>query len=106
MRDVTVSSFATISTAFHRQQLFENLSSISFSTTCPHSALGHPDAFSLVLTVGQIHCGLIDKREEKKMSIKSKILWLSVSLALMSSMIAPAVADEWNKETKLEFSGP
>ena len=40
------------------------------------------------------------------MSIKSKILWLSVSLALMSSMIAPAVADEWNKETKLEFSGP
>jgi hypothetical protein len=40
------------------------------------------------------------------MNIKSKILWLSVSLALMSSMIAPAVADEWNKETKLEFSGP
>ena len=40
------------------------------------------------------------------MNIKFKILWLSASLALMSSMIVPAVADEWNKETKLEFSGP
>jgi hypothetical protein len=40
------------------------------------------------------------------MNSKFKILWLSASLALMSSMIAPAVADEWNKETKLEFSGP
>src|ERR1700680_2217218 len=40
------------------------------------------------------------------MNIKLKVLWLSASFALMSSMIAPAVADEWNKETKLEFSAP
>ena len=40
------------------------------------------------------------------MNIKCKLLWLSASLALMGSMIAPAVADEWNKETKLEFSAP
>ena len=40
------------------------------------------------------------------MNIRFKVLWLSASLALMSSMIAPAVADEWNKETKLEFSAP
>jgi hypothetical protein len=44
--------------------------------------------------------------EEKEMNIKFKVLYLSASLALMSSMIAPAIADEWNKETKLEFSGP
>jgi len=29
-----------------------------------------------------------------------------VSLALMSAMVTPMMADEWNKETKLEFSGP
>jgi hypothetical protein len=40
------------------------------------------------------------------MNIKLKVMWLSASLALMGSMIAPAVADEWNKETKLEFSAP
>jgi hypothetical protein len=40
------------------------------------------------------------------MNIRFKVLWLSASLALMSSMIAPAIADEWNKETKLEFSAP
>jgi hypothetical protein len=44
--------------------------------------------------------------EEKKMNIKFKALYLSASLALVSSMIAPAIADEWNKETKLEFSAP
>jgi hypothetical protein len=46
------------------------------------------------------------KKEEKKMNIKSKLLWLSASLTLMGSMIAPAIADEWDKETKLEFSAP
>jgi len=40
------------------------------------------------------------------MNVRSKVLWFSASLALMGSMIAPAVADEWNKETKLEFSAP
>ena len=38
------------------------------------------------------------------MNIRLKTLWLSASLALMGSMIAPAIADEWNKETKIEFS--
>src|SRR5438270_9593180 len=40
------------------------------------------------------------------MNITFKAVWLSASLALMSSMIAPTMADEWNKETKLEFSAP
>jgi len=40
------------------------------------------------------------------MNIRFKSLWLSASLALMGSMVAPAIADEWNKETKLEFSTP
>ena len=40
------------------------------------------------------------------MNIKFNALWLSATFALMSSMIAPAIADEWNKETKLEFSAP
>src|SRR3984893_9409154 len=40
------------------------------------------------------------------MNIRFKAMWLSASLALMGSMIAPAIADEWNKETQLEFSGP
>ena len=40
------------------------------------------------------------------MNIRFKALWLSASLALMGSMIAPAIADEWNKETKIEFSEP
>jgi hypothetical protein len=40
------------------------------------------------------------------MNIIFKAVWLSASLALMSSLIAPAFADEWNKETKLEFSAP
>src|SRR3984893_11040922 len=40
------------------------------------------------------------------MNIIFKTVWLSASLTLMTSMIAPAFADEWNKETKLEFSAP
>jgi hypothetical protein len=40
------------------------------------------------------------------MNIRFSALWLSASLALMGSMVAPAIADEWNKETKLEFSEP
>jgi hypothetical protein len=40
------------------------------------------------------------------MNIKFNALWLSATFAFMSSMIAPAIADEWNKETKIEFSTP
>jgi hypothetical protein len=40
------------------------------------------------------------------MNIRFKALWLGASLALMGSMVAPAIADEWNKETKLEFNKP
>jgi hypothetical protein len=40
------------------------------------------------------------------MNIKFNAVWLSASLALMVSMVAPAIADEWNKETKFEFSKP
>ena len=40
------------------------------------------------------------------MNIRFNTLWFGASLALMSSMIAPAIADEWNKETKIEFSAP
>ena len=40
------------------------------------------------------------------MNIRFNALWLSASLALMGSLIAPAIADEWNKETKIEFSMP
>ena len=40
------------------------------------------------------------------MNIKFNLLWLSAFLALLGSMVAPAIADEWNKETKIEFSGP
>src|SRR5713226_6216734 len=46
------------------------------------------------------------KERNRKMKIRFNALWLSASLALMGSMIAPAIADEWNKETKLEFSAP
>src|SRR5260370_16078521 len=42
----------------------------------------------------------------KKMKSRFKAMWLSAALGLMGSMIAPAIADEWNKETKLEFSAP
>src|SRR6266576_7328673 len=40
------------------------------------------------------------------MKLRFNAMWLSASLALMGAMIAPAFADEWNKETDLEFSGP
>jgi hypothetical protein len=40
------------------------------------------------------------------MNIRFNALRLSASLALMGSMVAPAFADEWNKETKFEFSAP
>ena len=40
------------------------------------------------------------------MNIRLKALWLSAALAFMASIIAPAIADEWNKETKIEFSTP
>src|SRR6266481_866397 len=46
------------------------------------------------------------KERKKKMNIKFNALWLGASLALMGSLIAPAIADEWNKETKIEFSAP
>src|SRR5216684_2176650 len=44
------------------------------------------------------------KERKRKMNIRFKALWLSASLALMGSLIAPAIADDWNKETKIEFS--
>src|ERR1700730_4672094 len=71
-------------------------------------AVGHPSASSASEQRWVIcHRGLIsEKKEEEKMNIRFKAMWLSASLALMGSMIAPALADEWNKETELEFSGP
>ena len=40
------------------------------------------------------------------MNIRFNALWLSASLALMGSLTAPAIANQWNKETKIEFSTP
>src|SRR5438270_6998424 len=40
------------------------------------------------------------------MKIKFDTLCLSVAMALMGGMVTPTMADEWNKETKLEFSAP
>src|SRR6266481_7673329 len=40
------------------------------------------------------------------MKITVNALWLGASMALMAAMVTPTMADEWNKETKLEFSGP
>src|ERR1700722_13240748 len=40
------------------------------------------------------------------MKIKFDSVWLGVSMAFMAAMVRPMVADEFNKETKLEFSGP
>ena len=40
------------------------------------------------------------------MKTKFDALWLGTSMALMAAMVSPMTADEWNKETKLEFSGP
>src|ERR1043166_3232884 len=46
------------------------------------------------------------KERKRKMNIRFSALWVSASLTLMGCMIAPAIADEWNKETKVEFSTP
>jgi hypothetical protein len=40
------------------------------------------------------------------MNIRLKAVWLGASIALIGSVITPAMADEWNKKTELEFSGP
>ena len=40
------------------------------------------------------------------MTIKLNRFLLSASLALIGSISTPAIADEWNKETKLTFSAP
>ncbi len=40
------------------------------------------------------------------MKIKFNALWLGASMALMTAIVTPLMADEFNKETKLEFSGP
>jgi hypothetical protein len=40
------------------------------------------------------------------MKIKFDALWLGASLTLVAAMVTPMMADEFNKETILEFSGP
>src|SRR6266849_3608217 len=40
------------------------------------------------------------------MKITVNALWLGASMALMAAMVTPTMADEWNKATVLEFSGP
>jgi hypothetical protein len=40
------------------------------------------------------------------MKITFNALWLGASMALMTAVVTPMMADEFNKETKLEFSGP
>ena len=40
------------------------------------------------------------------MKIKFNALWLGASMALTTAILTPLMADEFNKETKLEFSGP
>jgi hypothetical protein len=40
------------------------------------------------------------------MTMKLNRFLLSASLALIGSILTPAIADEWNKETKLTFSAP
>ena len=40
------------------------------------------------------------------MNIRLKAVWLGASLALIGSLITPAMADEFNKKTEFEFSGP
>src|SRR5579872_1567112 len=100
-------ALASISTAFHRQQVFENHRNSFFPTTCRRSAVGHPSAFSIdVNGRSDITAPLLMKERKRKMNIRFNALWLSASLALMGSLIAPAIADEWNKETKIEFSAP
>lgn len=43
---------------------------------------------------------------KNEMNIRLKAVWLGASMALIGSMITPAMADEWNKKTEFEFSGP
>src|SRR5215831_7271898 len=40
------------------------------------------------------------------MKTKSSVWWLSTVLVAASSTIAPAMADEWNKETRLQVNEP
>ena len=40
------------------------------------------------------------------MKIKFNALWLGASMALTTAILTPLMADEFDKETKLEFSGP
>src|SRR5260370_37022890 len=40
------------------------------------------------------------------MKITFNALLLGASMAFMAAMVTPMMADEFNKETKLEFSGP
>src|ERR1700726_2271011 len=45
-------------------------------------------------------------KEDKKMKITLNALLLGASMALTAAMVTPMMADEFNKETILEFSGP
>src|SRR6266566_2569386 len=58
------------------------------------------------LRVDQIPPRLNSIRDKEKMRIKFETLWLGASMALMAAMVTPMMADEFNKETTLEFSGP
>src|SRR6266478_6220769 len=40
------------------------------------------------------------------MKIRFDALWLGASMALTTAILTPLMADEFDKETKLEFSGP
>jgi hypothetical protein len=100
-------ALAIISTAFHRQQVFENPPSPFITTTCRRLAVGHPSAFPINVDGGtDTTAPLLMKERKRKMNIRFNALWVSASLTLMGCMIAPAIADEWNKETKVEFSAP
>ncbi len=43
---------------------------------------------------------------KNEMNIRLKAVWLGASMALIGSMITPAMADEWNKKTEFEFNSP
>jgi hypothetical protein len=43
---------------------------------------------------------------KNEMNSRFKAVWLGASMALIGSMTTPAMADEWNKKTEFEFSGP
>src|SRR5437879_1750078 len=59
-----------------------------------------------MLKVGRADVTKGDKGKGNKMKSRLDIVCLSVSTALMGGMVTPTMADEFNKETKLEFSGP